>query len=1057
MEIRKKLNAWRAAWFCLRAAGTALDCLAAAFWLAVLVAGAAMAFGLTREQRLLFTAFAAAWLVRRLAAGFASFLPALRRGRFAALVEAAVPGLKGKLVSALDLSAGQLPPGASPDFVRRHLEETAGALKISPRPAFISIKELMPRPRLILLASGFCAAAVLAWSDPEAFYWFLRPLALRPLENMLEIKPGDACLLKGRPFKIEAVFRNGGEGEPELFLHGPGEPWSRGFMAAAGPGRFVYAGDALEADLLYRLKHRELQSRVYRLTAEEPPALKDIVFSVSPPAYTGEKGFSYPYLPQESGVLKGSLVSVSGAPAGRSFSAALVFDGTAPLPMRAAAGGRLAADFTVEADVSYLLSLKTSDGEAGTADRRVIRALGDRSPSVEVLSPAFGALEAAPEEELPAVYEASDDIGLKEIRLLRKAALAGKPVPALSSDAELRAFTGSAVRHFSGETDLSLYDLPDGTEAEFYLLACDRSPDSNCARSGAVRIKVTDFSARHASAYAGLDALKKELAALKANESDIISGLGKGKVFTAEEMAAYAAAWKKTAGAAGRLGAELKKDPYMGTGTLARYELFRDDLEYGAETAGMKAAPETLSGPAAKAAKTHEALKSSLEDGERDLESVLRSEDARSSVAGFDGMARKASDMSEELAGLAENAAGGPGSGADWQKLSRTLEKISAELSRIRSLLASRPPQKSDGRVFSLPAGSALETAGELAAAIKSRDAGKAAALAAALAEKLSQMRRVMEEYASYRASKDERRESGEKASELSGRWKALYDAQSSETEAGRELGEKLLAKTERARAALLAELAASTGAAESAAAAGKTAPGAYTAVIQAEERLKAGDAQAARAAFESALAEIGKSTCVPCAAVLRAAAEDLRGRLAVLVRLESDAALFGPADLALFPAAADRQEKIRADSAGLAAYITGGYSGAVAGRLLEKLEKAGAHMAKAEEALSAKNIKSAGEEQLKALDELELGDRSLDDMLQKMNSASSGMGSSGRPSGVFTRPAPGIDAAPVKLPKAGDYVPPRELRERVMESLRERYPAAQKDLIEGYLKNVAK
>jgi len=77
--------------------------------------------------------------------------------------------------------------------------------------------------------------------------------------------------------------------------------------------------------------------------------------------------------------------------------------------------------------------------------------------------------------------------------------------------------------------------------------------------------------------------------------------------------------------------------------------------------------------------------------------------------------------------------------------------------------------------------------------------------------------------------------------------------------------------------------------------------------------------------------------------------------------------------------------------------------------------------------------------------------------MLEKMKSAAAGMDSSPKPSGVFTRPASGLDSSPVKLPKAGDYIPPAELRKKVMESLQERYPSSQKDIVESYLKNVAK
>lgn len=1071
--IKGKINAWRAAWFCLRSAGVLIDCLAAALWLAAAAAGAVLLFGMTREQRLLFTAFCAAWLAWRLGAGFAAFLPALRSKRFAALAEAALPEMKGRLLSALDLSMGGGGAGASPAFARRHLEDAAALLKSAPRPAFISFQDVLTPARLAGLVSGVCAAAVIAWSHPASFYWFLHPLALRPLEDVMEIKPGDAMITRGRPFRIEAAFKNGGEGEPVLLLRGRGAAWTRGFAAAAGPGRFVYAGASLEADLLYRLEYGELRSSVYRLTAVEPPALKDIVFSLTPPAYTGEPGLSYPYLPSDIGALAGSLATVSGAAAGKQFSAALLFAPGGELPLLAAAGGRLKAEFPVAGDASFRLSLKTAGGENETDDPHFIRILADQAPAVEMLSPAFGDLESAPEEEVTAVYEASDDIGLREIRLRRKVSAGGRPVPDLSYDKSVKVFTELTARRFSGETALELYDLPDGAEAEFQFSACDRSPAAACARSGTAKVKVTDFSGRHASAYAGLGAMKREVGELKERENAILSDLGAGRVFTAEEMAAYESAWRKAAEAAGKLGGELEKDPYLGSSTLARYELFRDDMAYGAGTAREKAVPETLSGRTGQAAKTHEALRDSLEAGERSLDAALRFEDARSSAFGFEGMARSASDMAGELSSFAEAArdksGASPAPGGDWRKLERTLEKISAELSRIQALLKDRPPRKSDGKVFALPAAGALETAGELAAAIKGRDAARAAALAGKLAEKLSQMRRVMEEYASYQASADDGGGDTEKASELSVRWKALYDAQGAETAAGRELAEALLVKTDRARAALLAELTAATAAMAKDLAArgagapggGAGAPGVYPAVLRAEERIRAKDLAGAGAAFEAALAEIEKSTC---AAVPAGAAgcegrypSGIRDGLDRIARLGSDSALLRAEDLALFPPAAERQERVRREGAALAALIAGNYSGAMAARLTEKLEAAGGHMAKAAAAFSAREIRPAGEEQLKALDELELGSQSLDEMLDKMKEAAAGAGSGSKPAGVFTRPSSGMSAQPVKLPKAGDYTPPAELRKKVMESLNERYPASQKELVEDYLKNVAK
>ena len=44
-----------------------------------------------------------------------------------------------------------------------------------------------------------------------------------------------------------------------------------------------------------------------------------------------------------------------------------------------------------------------------------------------------------------------------------------------------------------------------------------------------------------------------------------------------------------------------------------------------------------------------------------------------------------------------------------------------------------------------------------------------------------------------------------------------------------------------------------------------------------------------------------------------------------------------------------------------------------------------------------------------------------------------------------------------VRIPGAGDYLPPKEFREEILESLKEKYPESQGGLIKDYFKRLTR
>jgi hypothetical protein len=76
-------------------------------------------------------------------------------------------------------------------------------------------------------------------------------------------------------------------------------------------------------------------------------------------------------------------------------------------------------------------------------------------------------------------------------------------------------------------------------------------------------------------------------------------------------------------------------------------------------------------------------------------------------------------------------------------------------------------------------------------------------------------------------------------------------------------------------------------------------------------------------------------------------------------------------------------------------------------------------------------------------------------------SAASLGRGGAGRPMAGSIQPMPGgsgagARAASVRLPKADEYKPPREFREELLRSLREKYPKAYERTIKEYYERFA-
>ena len=131
-----------------------------------------------------------------------------------------------------------------------------------------------------------------------------------------------------------------------------------------------------------------------------------------------------------------------------------------------------------------------------------------------------------------------------------------------------------------------------------------------------------------------------------------------------------------------------------------------------------------------------------------------------------------------------------------------------------------------------------------------------------------------------------------------------------------------------------------------------------------------------------------------------------------------------------------------------------------------ESLFKAIIEMTAAVSDLENLNMKGALNHQIRALEELDLGKDMMDKNMQKRENISSAKrsmpgglkeGGAGKPGGFGAGHSGGrLDKSGVKLPEDGVYRPSKEIREKVMESLGEKYPQKSKKMILDYLRKIS-
>lgn len=411
--------------------------------------------------------------------------------------------LGGLLSSAVDARRAD-PQQVSPLFAHRLAEQAIEAcreLRFGDGVEAGKLKAAATKLALILLALALLAI----W--PPQFLRFGAPALLMPWTGAadyspyrIELSPGNIEIARGGD-QLISVRIDGfdGIGVTLYTSNDGGGSWQpTGMAVGSEPGVYESFLFDIGSDLDYYVEGAGRQSRTYRITVAEIPALEKIGLRYHFPAYT--------MLPPETtfgsgdiSALEGTRVEVLITPTIEIPGGELLFEDGRRIALRDGGDGSWIGALSVERDAVYRVRLQRPSGVAVDAspDYR-ISVRGDQHPSVSILSPGRDTKVSMVEEPLMRI-RASDDQGIAELQLVMS--INGGPEQVV--DLMPQAKTG-ADRQVEAEHVLFLeqLDLQPGDLISYYVRARDLAPEAEdkTATSDIFFYQVRPFSTQYRSA-----------------------------------------------------------------------------------------------------------------------------------------------------------------------------------------------------------------------------------------------------------------------------------------------------------------------------------------------------------------------------------------------------------------------------------------------------------------------------------------------------------------------------------------------------------------------------
>lgn len=1038
-------------------------------------------------------------------------------GRTLRLLRKINSGLKDDLQNALEL--GRLPPDEPVSFplIAAHQEHVLGLLP-GLRVLEEGSREKL-RERAVLLALMTLTFGVLTFLPPHLLRsplsHLLQPWRSGDWEEHLSVSPGRASVPWGEPCEVTVRLLQASETEPELRIH-MSSGWTRQAPERRTENEFFYSIPDVVEEVDYKVSWKNLSSPVYRLTPFQRPELGEFVYSYHYPSYTKlpprDVSGGGPVT-----ALRGTRVTVKAVSSAPLSEAFLVTDDgqRQPAQVRKTA---LEAELVVVKESAFHFELTDAEGRSATGAARIpIRVEEDGPPRVALLAPAMD-LIVTPDEKLPLVFEAEDDFGVTRVNLVfeREGGGGGRERTVLRNWTESRLKVLEDHEWFLAPLHLK----PGETVRYWVeALDSDSMSGPKVAVSESYRIEAKSFEREHELIVQGLKDFREDILKALSSQTLAKRDLENLKK-TSPEDPARASGKEKLALEQERIsknmGESLQKlnrwldrmrnDPLTDTAVFMEHE------QIGRQLAGL-AARELSRLPSEL---RNQAWDEALESEGRVTAELERMALLTEDVQQYERMQRlldqaeKASRQGEDLARAVERAKNAP----DREKTA-ALQEMMAQLNQAMQDLAqamSRMPQELPEEFVNQQAVKNISMAGMQQAASRLEEALRRGDLDAALqaAQKMVQeMREMMKALQSagesvpafgggQAAMPKALQESLEELEKIAQEQSALLaetDAVDKKRQAAlSQEQEKLLGALAQKQAKALAAVQALVQKTQNFSEFPELYPFVMTSsarqvpamerILEELKKKKITDSQKwledvssglrtvqdiaakSKASAERETTPLAKDRVGYAAQVAAWSGEALTLEQEILEALRK-----GPEDhyspsfeeKTKMESMGGRQEKLRGRTQGVRGKLQdmARRTAMLDSESLEQIRGAAEEMSQAGRSLNSGQSGPAMEHERSALEKLSSGQEGLSSGAQGMAQMQSGRG---KPMAGFLQQRPGngpggqngMRQGPVRIPRADEFVPPKEFREEILKSLKEKYPKSYDRIIRDYFKRLA-
>ncbi|MDO8735368.1 MAG: DUF4175 family protein [Elusimicrobiota bacterium] len=981
--------------------------------------------------------------------------------QIAVLLQKKNPALKDDLINAVQLK-GDSGTETSQELAEKFIKQTSE--KISPDLSKTVISFNSVKSVFIIFFVLF--VNVVLFYDSFQFNRYLLPFKS---DIKILVVPGDIAVTTGSDINIYATIKTD-KSTPYLLFRENNGAWHKNKMKKVATDNYAGIIEKITDDTEYYVELLDSRSQRYRIKIVAPLTIADIQIEYFYPQNIGIQNKIVNESDIESPV--GTTVKIS-ARVNKKIKEAFLLTDTAEKIKMEIKKDILTSLLVIENQTEYWIEAESVDGDSYQPIRHKISIIKNNPPTVEIISPAFDVM-ISENGILKVVYSAEDDFGIKEIEInyltLKKKNLIksfSKPETKIIDDYEIT---------------VSELGLKPGDIVQYQLIVADNNLSPLTGTSKIYTIEILSFEMEHKIIENALSDFNNELREILSRQLQSNTMLDKQDFENALKMQKNT----KELTSAGidnfqKILEKMKDDP------LTTYQIYNE----------YKNLSETLS--ALEKQKMQDAI-NSLKDLQYNQAKQKQEEitDELKRLSGIsenmlknqkmEDMLSTVREMNDTSANIEENLndmKAMPNS-EKMKELQKAMDKLSELTGKLAEKISQMPKETpdefaNDENVKKIDLAEMRLTADEMKWTLEAGNVDKAIELAKKLSQQISDMLNSVEN-AAQSASGKSNAELEEKLTVALSELNEIIESQKNiikdtqKTDAKRlekilALQKELIKKLAELQKQAISEFQESKMVIEKSTTTPISIFNLYVLpeikmniVLQEFATEKIDKSRQLLTEIINELDVIYKNINIKKSSeyVLKSKATEQEIFSQLTSFLPEKTAIFNKEDFEGHKKLSETQKLNRQKTGELKQKLSelAKRTASIPSQTVENISSSAKSMATASSELSNSNILSAMDSEKKALDDLLNGKDAMDkasSQMKQMSGAGGTMGTSGqiRMRGNGAGGYTGFRTGFVKIPSKDDYKPPKEFREEIIKSLRQKYPQKYETIIKDYFKRL--